>query len=123
MYVTEYHFTECPVNFHLWTREEKLKIHGFICSKALEFSNQTPQLEFGDFYNAGFLGYLQAIKTMPWTIDQHSLPLVCKWIVGAMKDEWISWYGRGDTIKGRAKRLGLFSQASLDSPVGENGDA
>jgi len=116
----EYHFTECPINFHLWSREEKLKVHYFIVSKALEFSRSTPFLDFSDFYNAGFIGYLKATKKLTWTIHNNGISYTCSIIMNSMRDEWATWYGRPGSPKYDAKRKALFSQTSLDSPMKEN---
>jgi len=119
---TGFHFTECPITYPPWSREEKLKVHYFIVKHAVKFSRTSPYLEFGDFYNAGYLGYLRAIKKIKWTPDSSGLPYACTRILGTMTEEWSSWYGRKSTPKGAVKRKALFLQLSIDQPLRSDDD-
>ena len=112
-----YHFTHCPVTLTWWTKKERLKVHYFLVSKALKFAHTSPYLEFGDFYNAGYLGYLRALPNVRWTTQNSGLSYVCTRILSAMQEEWSNWYGRKGVPKGEAKRKGLYSQLSLDDPI------
>ena len=118
-----YKFTHCPVTLSWWTKEECLKVHYFIVSKALEFSRVSPHLEFGDFYDAGYSGYLQALPNLRWTIQSHGLSYVCTRILSAMHKEWSDWYGRKGVPKGEAKRKGLYDQLSLNDPIPQEGSS
>jgi len=114
--VSGYHFTECPIKFHLWTEKERLNVHYFIVKKALEFSRSCPFLEFGDFYNAGFEGYLECIPKLKWTIEHSGVNYVHTGVLRGMFRQWVTWYGRADVPKGSAKRKAEYSQISLDYP-------
>jgi len=112
-----YHFTECPIDYPSWTQSERLMVHHFIVKLALKFSRSTPFLDFGDFYHAGYLGYLRAVEKLKWTIESHGTSYVCTRIKWTMLEEWSSWYGRKDLPSGVTKRKALFSQISLDQPL------
>lgn len=117
-FITIYYFNSCP--FTTWSRDKNLKLHFWLVRESYKLSRAFPFLEFGDFYNAGVIGYLRFLLKTPITIDNDQYVLAYEWVKQEMHRLIDLIYGRLDCPHSRCRREAIHLSYEEN---GENDDS
>ena len=102
-----------PITYSSWTPLERAKVHEWLIRYAKYYAKRFPFFEFFDLYNAGYIGYLEAIRYHTWTIHCAGLTAVVKRIKGAILQEVWKIYGRSTLNYTGYKGKGDYQQEAL----------